>query len=55
MREASQRSDLSWSPGVVATVPELEGDVHDLAGVLEVGRHIWSWDRPSESSRTGRR
>jgi anion-transporting ArsA/GET3 family ATPase len=55
MREASQRSELSWSPGVVASVPELEEDVHDLAGVLEIGRHIWSWDRPSGLSRTGRR
>jgi anion-transporting ArsA/GET3 family ATPase len=43
-REASQRSELARLPSVVASVPELEDDVHDLAGVLELGRHIWSWD-----------
>jgi anion-transporting ArsA/GET3 family ATPase len=47
-REASQRSELSRSQSVVASVPELEEDVHDLGGVLEVGRHIWGRDRPSE-------
>jgi anion-transporting ArsA/GET3 family ATPase len=41
-REASQRSELSDLPGVVVTVPELEQDVHDLGGVLALGRHIWS-------------
>ncbi len=41
-REASQRSDLGRSPGLAVSVPELEGDVHDLASVLELGRHIWS-------------
>jgi hypothetical protein len=44
-REASQRSELSRLPSVVASVPELEDDVHDLGGVLELGRHIWSWDK----------
>ena len=44
-REASQRSELSLLPSVVASVPELEEDVHDLGGVLELGRHIWSWDK----------
>ena len=44
-REASQRSELSRLPSVVASVPELEEDVHDLGGVLELGRHIWSWDK----------
>jgi anion-transporting ArsA/GET3 family ATPase len=41
-REAAQRSELFRAPSVVACVPELEEDVHDLAGVLEFGRHIWS-------------
>jgi hypothetical protein len=41
-REASLRSELSGPPGVVVTVPELEQDVHDLEGVLALGRHIWS-------------
>ena len=41
-REASQRSELSNLPSVVVSVPELEQDVHDLEGVLALGRHIWS-------------
>ena len=41
-REASLRSELSGPLGVVVTVPELEQDVHDLEGVLALGRHIWS-------------
>jgi anion-transporting ArsA/GET3 family ATPase len=47
-REASQRSELSRRPGLVVSVPELDEDVHDLAGVLEVGRHIWTWDSQSK-------
>ncbi len=42
-REASQRSELSRRQTVLASAPELEDDVHDLNGVLELGRHIWSW------------
>jgi anion-transporting ArsA/GET3 family ATPase len=41
-REASQRSELSSLPSVVVSVPELEEDVHDLDGVLALGRHLWS-------------
>ena len=41
-REASQRSELSSLPSVVVSVPEMEEDVHDLEGVLALGRHIWS-------------
>jgi hypothetical protein len=41
-REASQRSELSRRQTVMASAPELEDDVHDLNGVLELGRHIWS-------------
>jgi anion-transporting ArsA/GET3 family ATPase len=41
-REASQRSELSSLPSVVVSVPEMEEDVHDLDGVLALGRHIWS-------------
>jgi anion-transporting ArsA/GET3 family ATPase len=52
-REASERSELGLSPSVVATVPEMPEDVHDLAGVLEVGRHIWAW--PERSGRPGAR
>ena len=41
-REAAQRGELSRASDVVASVPELAEDVHDLAGVLGLGRHIWS-------------
>jgi anion-transporting ArsA/GET3 family ATPase len=54
-REASQRSELAGPPGVVVSVPELDEDVHDLAGVLEVGRYIWTEDGPSGSSGSRRR
>jgi anion-transporting ArsA/GET3 family ATPase len=41
-REAGQRAELASLPGTTSSVPELEQDVHDLAGVLSLGRHIWS-------------
>ena len=41
-REAAQRGELSRASDVVASVPELAEDVHDLAGVIGLGRHIWS-------------
>jgi len=41
-REAARRAELSRQVGVLAEVPELPDDVHDLAGVLEVGRRVWS-------------
>ncbi|MGH9105976.1 MAG: ArsA family ATPase [Acidimicrobiales bacterium] len=41
-RQAAQRAELARSREVVASVPELEEDVHDLAGVLNLGRHVWS-------------
>ncbi|HYA44468.1 MAG TPA: hypothetical protein VED59_02600, partial [Acidimicrobiales bacterium] len=41
-REAAQRSDLAQSAGVVTSAPELEEGIHNLAGVLELGGHIWS-------------
>jgi len=41
-REAAQRSELSGSFEVVASAPELDEDVHDLAGALQLGRHLWS-------------
>jgi anion-transporting ArsA/GET3 family ATPase len=41
-REAGQRSELARLPRATSSVPDLEHDVHDLAGVLELGRHIWS-------------
>ncbi len=41
-REANQRADLARPPRLSVSVPELEDDVHDLAGVLELGRYIWA-------------
>lgn len=41
-REAAQRLELATVPSALCCVPELTEDVHDLSGVLEVGRHIWS-------------
>ncbi len=40
--EAGQREDLASVPDVVATVPEFDTDIHDLAGLLRLGQRIWS-------------
>ena len=40
-REAAQREDLKVRPEVVAVVPEFEGDIHDLEGLLRLGEQIW--------------
>jgi anion-transporting ArsA/GET3 family ATPase len=40
-REAGQRTELASGTPVLASVPELDDDVHDLAGVLHLGHHIW--------------
>ncbi|HSL56981.1 MAG TPA: ArsA-related P-loop ATPase [Acidimicrobiales bacterium] len=40
-REAEQRAGLGRAAEVVATVPQLDHDVADLGGLLEVGRHLW--------------
>lgn len=41
-REASLRRELQLRPDVVASVPEFEGDIHDVAGLLRLGGGIWS-------------
>ena len=41
-REAILRRDLQLRPDVVATVPEFEGDIHDVGGLLRLGERIWS-------------
>ncbi|HET9076853.1 MAG TPA: ArsA-related P-loop ATPase [Acidimicrobiales bacterium] len=41
-REASLRRELQMRPDVVATVPEFEGDIHDVSGLLRLGERIWS-------------
>jgi len=40
-REAAQRAEMGRLPEVLATVPVLERDVSDLAGLLEIGAHLW--------------
>lgn len=40
-REAEQRAGLGRAADVVTTVPQLDHDVADLGGLLEVGRHLW--------------
>jgi anion-transporting ArsA/GET3 family ATPase len=39
--EAAQRRHLARVPDVVATALELDDDIHDLAGLLRLGRQIW--------------
>ncbi|HMC38788.1 MAG TPA: hypothetical protein VKI19_03940, partial [Acidimicrobiales bacterium] len=41
-REARLREELRVRPEVVATVPEFEGDIHDVAGLLRLGERIWA-------------
>ncbi len=45
-REAELRAELAEAPDVVVDVPRFEGDIHDLAGLAEAGRHLFG-----ESSR----
>ncbi|MHB8506917.1 MAG: hypothetical protein ACYDEN_14565, partial [Acidimicrobiales bacterium] len=40
--EAGQREELGSVPDVVATAPELDADIHDLAGVVRLGTMIWN-------------
>ena len=40
-READLRKDLVGAADVVATIPYLDDDVHDLAGLLRVGQATW--------------
>ncbi len=39
-REAELRAELDQVPDVVARVPDLEIDVHDLRGLTEIGDHL---------------
>lgn len=39
--QAAARQELSRVPDVVAVAPELDDDIHDLAGLLALGRRIW--------------
>ena len=40
-REAERRAELTASAPVVASAPVLDADVRDLAGLLDLGRHLW--------------
>jgi anion-transporting ArsA/GET3 family ATPase len=40
-REAEQRAEMAKLPDVLATVPTLDEDVADLAGLLRLGEHLW--------------
>jgi anion-transporting ArsA/GET3 family ATPase len=40
-REAEQRRELSSAPDVVATVPYLDADVYDVAGLVRIGSALW--------------
>ncbi len=40
-REAEQRMELSKVPGAVVTVPYFDEDIADVAGLLQMGRHLW--------------
>jgi anion-transporting ArsA/GET3 family ATPase len=41
-REEAERRHLATIPEVVATAPELEQDIYDLAGLLRLGEKIWT-------------
>jgi anion-transporting ArsA/GET3 family ATPase len=40
-REAEQRAELANAPEVVATVPYLDTDVYDVAGLVRIGTSLW--------------
>jgi len=41
-REAEQRAELAARPDIVLAVPFFETDIYDLAGLLRLGRVLWS-------------
>lgn len=41
-REAEERAELSVKPEVVASVPYVASDIHDLVGLLRLGEQIWT-------------
>ena len=40
-REAEQRAELAAHAELVASVPSLRDDIHDLAGLLAMGEQFW--------------
>ena len=41
-REAEQRAELEVRPDVLVAVPFFDTDIYDLAGLLRLGRTLWS-------------
>jgi anion-transporting ArsA/GET3 family ATPase len=41
-RETEQRAELASPPDVVVSVPFFDTDIYDLAGLLRLGRALWS-------------
>jgi anion-transporting ArsA/GET3 family ATPase len=41
-REAELRGELARQPEVVATVPNLEVDIYDIAGLARIGEHLFA-------------
>jgi anion-transporting ArsA/GET3 family ATPase len=41
-REAEQRAELEVKPDVLVAVPFFDTDIYDLAGLLRLGRALWS-------------
>jgi anion-transporting ArsA/GET3 family ATPase len=40
-RESEQRAELAVKPDIVVSVPYMDRDIYDLAGLLEVGEVLW--------------
>ncbi len=40
-RESEQRAELARTPDVVATAAYFDADIHDLAGLLQLGEELW--------------
>jgi anion-transporting ArsA/GET3 family ATPase len=40
-REAEERAELSGVPDIVVSVPYMDSDIYDLAGLLAIGRQLW--------------
>ncbi len=41
-REAEQRAELQVKPDVLIAVPFFDTDIYHLAGLLRLGRTLWS-------------
>ena len=41
-REAALRQELERRPHIVVSAPEMDTDIHDLAGLLKLGKYTWN-------------